>query len=177
MKKIFLIAAVAMLASCGGNENAGGNAGGEQKDSVATEQAAQAQGAVAAENDYFQVTAVPEGWEVNKDINMERQIEVKLKPGTDLGEWQNVTVEFMDVKEPQECVDMLLQGSEATRKAGDDVTIGDRTFKQVQWINSADISCALLGKTPKGVAQIILTEKLTVDNPAVKAIIEGIKFK
>ena len=71
----------------------------------------------------------------------------------------------------------VLVGSEATRKLAEDVTIGDKTYKQVQWINSADVSCALIGKTPKGVIQIKLTEKLTLDNPDVKAIIEGIEYK
>ena len=72
---------------------------------------------------------------------------------------------------------MLKWSTRTTRKLADDVTIGDKTYKQVQWINSADVNCALIGKTPKGVIQIKLTEKLTLDNPDVKSIIEGIEYK
>ncbi len=181
MKKLFLLfAAVAMLTACNGNANTSGStaASGEQKDVAATEQTdATANAGAVVENDYFKITNIPNGWEKDAELDSERRIDIKLKPGTDLGEWQYVEVEFEDFQDIKEWLDQVLVGSEATRKLAEDVTIGGKTYKQVQWINSADVSCALIDKTPKGVIQIKLTEKLTLDNPDVKAIIEGIEYK
>lgn len=180
MKKFFLMfAAVAMLTACNGNGNTSGNsaASGEQKDAASTEQTTTADASDAVENDYFKITNIPNGWEKDAELESERRIDIKLKPGTDLGEWQHVEVEHEDFQDVKEWLDQVLVGSETTRKLADDVTIGDKTYKQVQWINSADVSCALINKTPKGVIQIKLTEKLTLDNPDVKAIIEGIEYK
>lgn len=180
MKKLLLmIAAVAMLTACNGNGNTSGSAAasGEATDSAATEQTTAADAGAAVENDYFKITKIPNGWEKDAELESERRIDIKLKPGTDLGEWQHVEVEHEDFQDVKEWLDQVLVGSETTRKLADDVTIGDKTYKQVQWINSADVNCALIGKTTKGVIQIKLTEKLTLDNPDVKAIIEGIEYK
>lgn len=181
MKKfLFLVAAVAMMTACNGNSNTSANASGEKIDSAGVAQnneaASEATGD-AVENDYFKITNIPNGWEKDAELESERRIDIKLKPGTDLGEWQYVEVEHEDFQDVKEWLDQVLVGSEATRKLAEDVTIGDKTYKQVQWINSADVSCALINKTPKGVIQIKLTEKLTLDNPDVKAIIEGIVYK
>jgi len=182
MKKfLFLVAAVAMMTACNGNSNTSANASGEKTDSANVAQnneaASEATTGEAVENDFFKITNIPNGWEKDAELESERRIDIKLKPGTDLGEWQYVEVEHEDFQDVKEWLDQVLVGSEATRKLAEDVTIGDKTYKQVKWINSADVSCALIGKTPKGVIQIKLTEKLTLDNPDVKAIIEGIEYK
>ena len=172
-----MIAAVAALTACNGNGNTGSNAGSGEQNSASGTEKTTANAGVIAENDYFKITKIPNGWEKDAKLESERRIDIKLKPGTDLGEWQYVEVEHEDFQDVKEWLDQVLVGSESTRKLADDVTIGDKTYKQVQWINSADVNCALIGKTPKGVIQIKLTEKLTLDNPDVKAIIEGIEYK
>ena len=166
MKKLFLmLAAIVMMTACNGNGNTSSGSTSQEEKKVEA----------LAENEYFKVMAVPDGWEVNKEFDSERGIEIKLKPGTDLGEWQNATVSYYNIADPQELVDQLMQ--DENRKLGDDVTIGDKTFKQVLYINSADYYCALVTKHPKGSLEVMLTEKLTPDNAAVKAIIEGIEYK
>ena len=74
-------------------------------------------------------------------------------------------------------VDEIVKNNGASVQAAEDVTFGGQTYKQVKWLESADYGISLVGKTPKGVIEIILSKKLTLDNPDVKAILESISFK
>lgn len=136
-------------------------------------------GANTVENEYVKVT-VPEGWECDEAVTTERVLRIKLKPGTDFGEWQLVRIFTNNTADaPNDWQDMAkscVEG-EANRSLGEDVTFGSMTYKQVKFQNSADTHCILFGKMPKGVLEITLTEKLTLDNPSVKAILESISFK
>lgn len=179
MKKIFQFALVAVaalgIAACGNkndnNTEASGSA--EQSASVSTQDAA---GAVA-ENEFFKIANIPAGWE-NAGVDSEKTIAINLKPGTDLGDLESVAATlYDDFQEPQQYVDEIVKNNGAAVKAAEDVTFGGQTYKQVKWLESADYSTSLVGKTPKGVIEIVLSKKLDLDNPDVKAILESISFK
>lgn len=179
MKKFFQFAFVAVvalsIAACGNkSENkAEGSAAPEQSASVASQDAA---GAVA-ENNYFKIANIPAGWE-NGNTDSEVTITINLKPGTDLGEFESVSATmFTDFQDPQQYVDEIVKNNGASVQAAEDVTFGGQTYKQVKWVDSADYSTSLVGKTPKGVIEIILSKKLALDNPDVKAILESVSFK
>lgn len=179
MKKVFQFALVAVAAlgivACG---NKGDNAEGST--STAAEQsgsvAADAAGAVA-ENEFFKIAAIPAGWE-NAGVDSEMTISIRPKAGSELGDLESVAATmFTDFQDPQQYVDEIMKNNGASVKAAEDVTFGGQTYKQVKWVDSADYSTSLVGKTPKGVIEIILSKKLALDNPDVKAILESVSFK
>lgn len=186
MKKAFFslaIAASLCMASCGNKatSNAAANT-----DSTAVLDSGSAQPAgdataeqTTAENDYVKVS-VPNGWESDGTGVTGRKITIKLKPGTDLGEWQYVSIFTNDTAtEPDDWKNFAKSCADSyeNRSLADDVTFAGVTYKQVKYTNSADVSCMLFGKMPKGTAEITVTEKLTLDHPGVKAILESISFK
>lgn len=177
---IAIMAAGLFVASCGA-KNANSAESADSTAVAASTNEAQASNAEAntIENDYVKV-AVPEGWECAEAVTTERVLNIKLKLGTDLGEWQSVRIFTNNTADaPNDWQDMAkscVEG-EANRSLDNDVTFGSVTYKQVKFQNSADTYCILFGKMPKGVLEITLTEKLTLDNPSVKAILESISFK
>ena len=121
MKKLFLmIATVALMTACNGNSNTSANASGEKTDSASVAQnneaASEATAGEAVENDFFKITNIPNGWEKDAELESERRIDIKLKPGTDLGEWQYVEVEHEDFQDVKEWLDQVLSyESESTK--------------------------------------------------------------
>lgn len=70
-----MLAAIVMMTACNGNGNtSSGSASQEEKKVEAL-----------AENEYFKVMAVPDGWEVNKEFDSERGIEIKAQTRHRLG--------------------------------------------------------------------------------------------
>ena len=180
MKKFFQFAFVAVaalgIAACGNKSDnkAEGSASTSAEQSASV--AADAAGAVA-ENEFFKIANIPAGWE-NGGVDSEKTIAINLKPGTDLGEFESVAATmFTDFQDPQQYVDEIVKNNGASVQAAEDVTFGGQTYKQVKWLESADYGTSLVGKTPKGVIEIILSKKLTLDNPDVKAILESVSFK
>jgi predicted small lipoprotein YifL len=181
MKKIFQFAIVAVaavaMASCGNK----GTQTTESADSTATEPAVEQKadapaGEVVAENEYIKVN-IPAGWEIENPKVEGDKFRIKLKPGTDLGEWQDIVILTYDkAMTADERVKSCIEGSESSRKVAEDVKYGDVTYKQVKFINS-ETNCMLYGDMPKGVLSVTLSDKLTVDNPDVKAILGSISFK
>jgi len=178
MKKVFFSCAIAamglLLASCGNKAEANNN-GDVQQNLVTVEQT---DSASVAENDYIKVN-VPAGWEVEKNESKPRTICLNLKPSTELGKWQYVSI-FTDniATDSEDWKNFAKSCAESkNRSLVDDVTFAGVTFKQVKFTNSADVSCMLYGKMPKGTLEITVSEKLTLDNSDVKAILESISFK
>ena len=186
MKKVFFSLAIAamglLMASC--DNKTAGNADNTDSTAVLDSGSAQPAGDAtaevnAAENDFVKVS-VPKGWESDGTGVTGRKITIKLKPGTDLGEWQYVSIFTNDTAtEPDDWKNFAKSCADSyeNRTLADDVTFAGVTFKQVKFTNSADVSCMLYGKMPKGTLEITLTEKLTLDNPDVKQILESISFK
>ena len=179
MKKLFQFAivavAVAGMAACGNNNanKAEGSGSASTEASVSAQDAASA----VAENDYYKIANIPAGWE-NANVDSEKTIMINLKPGTELGEFENVSFTlFEDFAEPQQYVDELLKNNGEGCRQAEDLTIGEQTYKQVIWSDNADNSVTFVTKSPKGVIDITLSKKLDLDNPDVKAMIESVSFK
>lgn len=185
MKKVFFglaIVAGLCMASC---DNKATNAAADT-DSTAVLDSGSAQPAgdataeqTTAENDYVKVN-VPDGWEFDGTGINGRSVTIKLKPGTDLGEWQYIQIFTNNTasgeNDWQEIAKLSVENS-ANRSMAEDVTFAGVTYKQVKYTNSGDVNCMLYGKMPKGTAEITITEKLTLDHPGVKAILESISYK
>ncbi|MBO4813803.1 MAG: hypothetical protein J5523_02455 [Muribaculaceae bacterium] len=176
MKKLFQFAIVAVVAAglvaCAKSENkAEGSASAET--SVSAQDAAEA----VAENDYYKIANIPAGWEKG-NVDSEKTIVINLKPGTELGDFENVSFTlFEDFAEPQQYIDEILNNNASDCRQAEDLKIGEQTYKQLIWNDNADNGITFVTQSPKGVIDVTLSKKLDLDNPDVKAIIESFTIK
>ena len=176
MKKLFQFAIVTVVAAglvaCAKSENkAEGSASSEA--SVSAQDAA----ATVAENEYYKIANIPDGWE-NGNVDSEKTIAINLKPGTELGDFEGITFTlYEDFAEPQQYIDEILNNNASDCRQAEDLKIGELDCKQLVWNDNADNSITFVTKSPKGVIDITLSKKLDLDNPDVKAILESFTIK
>ena len=176
MKKAFLgiavVAAGLLVASCG---NKSANAEATEASGDQTEQAAEAAPAeegAAAESENFTLT-VPAGLKFNENAS---STSVTLD-APDYGQFESVTI-YMNKE--QASAEKLLDeyfGDGAGKEKSGDVTIGNMTFKQLYYTDSADNNSDLFAEANGGVLVVSLSKNVPVEAEFLKPLIESIKFK
>ena len=175
-KTLFSIAIVAaglLVASCG---NKSANAEATEANGDQTEQAAEAAPAeegAAAESENFTLT-VPAGLKFNENASSSTSVTLDAP---DYGQFESVTI-YMNKE--QASAEKLLDeyfGDGAGKEKSGDVTIGNMTFKQLYYTDSADNNSDLFAEANGGVLVVSLSKNVPVEAEALKPLIESIKFK
>ena len=175
MKKFFQFAIVAVaavaMASCGNK----GTQTTESADSTATAEpaVAAAEGAATAECDNFTLT-VPAGMKYNANASSSTTISLDAP---DYGQLQSITI-YLN-KEETSAAKLLDQyfGDGAGKEKAADVNIGNLTFKQLYYTDSADNNSDLFAEANGGVLVVNLSKNVPVDAEVLKPLVESIKFK
>ena len=180
MKKIltFVVAAIGMaaLTACvGGDGNSEGNAVSQDSTTnVAPDQPKEASSLI--EKDRFTFT-LPEGWE---DTNADKETSAKCrKPNKDDKSASTYAVSMYanTASSMQTAEKAVAHMTENGLKAGDDMVVGDKTFKVVKH-NSDPNHCWLFTDLPQGDG--VLHVEVLIGNasdPEVQQLLESVKFK
>ena len=174
MKKVLfsiaIVAAGLLVASCGSkSDNAQNAEAGEEQ----TEQAEVAEAGATAECENFTLT-VPSGWKYNENASSSTSVSLDAP---DYGQFESVTI-YLN-KEETSAEKLLDQyfGDGADKEKAADVTIGDKTFKQLYYVDSSDNNSDLFTEANGGVLVVSLSKNVPVEAEALKPLVESIKFK
>ena len=173
MKKILfsivVVAAGLFVASCGNKQEQAPEAAGDEQQTEA--QAPEAGETVECDN--FTL-AVPSGWKYNENGSSSTTITLDAP---DYGQFESVTIYL---NKEQASAEKLLDeyfGDGAGKEKSGDVTIGNMTFKQLYYTDSADNNSDLFAEANGGVLVVSLSKNVPVEAEFLKPLIESIKFK
>ncbi len=177
MKKTFLafaiVAAGLFVASCGNkNENTqSAEASGEQQTEQA--EAAAAETGETVECDNFTLN-VPAGMKYNEDGSSSTSISLDAP---DYGQFESVTI-YVN-KEETSAAKLLDQyfGDGADKEKSGEVTIGDKKFLQLYYVDSSDNNSDLFAEVEGGVLVVSLSKNVPVEAEVLKPLVESIKLK
>ncbi len=175
MKKVFfsfaIVAAGLLVASCGSkNGNAEAPADGAEAEVA---EGAEAPAASNVECDKFSLT-VPAGWKYSEAGSSSTTITLDTP---DYGQFEAVTIYVNNEETSAEQLRDQYFGDGADKEKAADVTIGNKTFKQLYYIDSADDNSVLFTEVDGGVLVIHLSRNLPVEAEALKPLVESIKLK
>ena len=163
-----IVAAGLLVASCG---NKSGNA--KEAEAVEAEVVDETPVPTKAECDDFTLTA-PAGLKFNENASSSTSVTLDVP---DYGQFESVTIYR---NEEEKSADNLLNqyyGDGANKEKAGDVTIGNLTFKQLYYTESADNNCDLFAEVEGGVLVLSLSRNVPVEAEFLKPLVESIMFK
>ncbi|MBR3479616.1 MAG: hypothetical protein IKH32_02770 [Prevotella sp.] len=163
-----IVAAGLLVASCG---NKSGNA--KEAEPVEAEVVDETPVAAAAECDNFTLTA-PAGLKFNENASSSTSITLDAP---DYGQFESVTIYLNKEEKSAEKLRDQYYGDGAGKEKADDVTIGNLTFKQLYYTESADNNSDLFAEVEGGVLVLSLSKNVPVQAEALKPLVESIKLK
>lgn len=176
MKKAFfsfvIVAAGLLVASCG-NKGANAEAPAEGAETEVAEAAAETSDAVQAECDNFTLT-VPAGMKYNENGSSSTSINIDVP---DYGQFESVTIYLNKEEKSAEKLRDQYFGDGADKEKAADVTIGNMTFKQLYYGESADTNSDLFAEVDGGVLVVNLSRNIPVEAECLKPLVESIKLK
>ena len=167
-----IVAAGLLVASCG-NKSGNAEATAEGAETEVAEAAPEATAAAQAECDDFTIT-VPAGMKLNEDGSTSTSL---LIDAPEYGQFEGVTIYRVEEEKSAEKLRDQYFGDGAYKEKAADVTIGNLTFKQLYYSESADTNSDLFAEVDGGVLVVSLSRNIPVEAECLKPLVERIKLK